>query len=468
MNRSELPITASLIQPTRSRLAKISRRALAPVTLVSGLRLGTHCFRGSASRLSWFCNSGGKSSWLIGAFRIGTIFCLALLSTGAIAQEKTATEDAGKEKNSEDTSVPRVGSVVVAAFEADKELRTLTGELVAVDAIMGQLILDADGKLTVITPNNLKRLEELSTPLVPTPAKELATKALKLMPAGSRSLVTDHFVVCYNTSDVYAHWNADLYEKLYKGFYRFWKEKGVDLKPPRFPLVALIFESDKDYIEYASKEFAGAQNTIGYYHQSTNRLASYDLTGIQGMMPAKAQYTRIDLINHMISRPGAERTIATIIHEACHQISFNSGLQVRLGDSPRWLSEGLAMFFESPDLTSQNGWAGIGKLNKYNFQMLVANSSTRASDLLEKLLADDKYIAESMETGYPEAWGITFYLLKNKPKEFVKYLDGIREMPTGTHSSPKERIELFRGCFGNNLAKIENDYIRFMNKQKLP
>ena len=225
-------------------------------------------------------------------------------------------------------------SVLRVSFEEDKQLQTVTGELVAIDAMMGQLILDADGELTVIAPNALKRVEELSTPLIATPPKELAAKVLTLMPQGSRFIATDHFVVCYNTSEVYARWNSELYERLYKGFYRFWKEKGVELTPPRFPLIALVFESKADYIEYASKEFAGAQNTIGYYHQSTNRLASFDLTGIQGMMPPKAQLLRTELINQIVSRPEAERTIATIVHEACHQIAFNSGLQVRLGDNP--------------------------------------------------------------------------------------------------------------------------------------
>lgn len=125
------------------------------------------------------------------------------------------------------------------------------------------------------------------------------------------------------------------------------------------------------------------------------------------------------------------------------------------------------MFFESPDLTSQSGWAGIGKLNKHNFQKLVANSPSRTNDALELLLLDDKYIAESMDTGYPEAWGLTFYLLKSKPKEFVKYLDSLRSKPPGKLSGPKERIELFRDCFGEDIAKIDKDYIRFMTRQKL-
>ena len=375
--------------------------------------------------------------------------------TNAVAQDKSDAP-----QNS------ALGAVFRVSFEDHKQLRTVTGELVALDPTMGQLILDADGQLTVIAPNELKRAEELTTPLIPTPAKELAAKVLALMPQGSRSIVTEHFAVCYNTSDVYARWNSDLYEKLFKGFYRFWKEKGVELKPPRFPLVAVVFETKEDYIRYASKEFDGSQNTIGYYHQLTNRLASYDLTGIEGLIPPKAQVLKAELINQIVSRPQAERTIATIIHEACHQISFNCGLQVRLGDSPLWVSEGLATFFESPDLTNQNGWGGVGKPNKHNYVNLVKYLPSRSSDSLELLLMDDSRLrsGETMSSSYAEAWGLTFFLLKSKPKQFVSYLDKIREKPPGTRASPKERIELFRQCFGEDLSKIDKEFIRGMQK----
>ena len=210
-----------------------------------------------------------------------SVLIAAWWPTSAFSDDQTSTPDKSF-----------LHSVLRVSYEEDKQLQTVTGELVAIDATMGQLILDADGELTVIAPNALKRVEELASPLIATPPKELAAKVLTLMPQGSRFIATEHFVVCYNTSDVYARWNSELYERLYKGFYRFWKEKGIELTPPRFPLVALVFESKADYIEYASKEFAGAQNTIGYYHQSTNRLASFDLTGIQGMMPPKAQVLR--------------------------------------------------------------------------------------------------------------------------------------------------------------------------------
>ncbi len=414
--------------------------------------------------------------WIVRALWLSSSALLVLSFQCFATDAPTQAESQNGEDNpfvdkpaSEPSDRPLLGSVLRVSFEEDKQLRTTTGELVAIDSKMGQLILDSDGQLTAIAPKDLKRVDELTDKLVPTPAKELAAKVLKIMPPGSRSIVKEHFVVCYNTSDVYAYWNAELYEKLYKGFYRFWKEKGVELNAPRFPLVALIFETQADYIQFAAKEFAGAQNTIGYYHQSTNRLASYDLTGIQGLIPPKAQVMRTELINQIVSRPEGERLIATIIHEVCHQLSFNSGLQVRLGDNPLWVSEGLATFFETPDLSSQNGWGGIGKLNKHNYVNLANYLPSRTNESLELLLLDDNRLrnGDTMASSYAEAWGLTYYLLKSKPKQFASYLESLRKKPPGSRSNPKERIELFRECFGEDLKKIDRDFIRLMQNQNL-
>ena len=65
----------------------------------------------------------------------------------------------------------------------------------------------------------------------------------------------------------------------------------------------------------------------------------------------------------MLARPEAEQSVATIIHEATHQIAFNSGLQTRFADVPLWVSEGMAVFFETPDLQSAKGWRTIGAVN---------------------------------------------------------------------------------------------------------
>ena len=361
-----------------------------------------------------------------------------------------------------------IGRLYRVTFDLENQPQVVTGELVSCNPTEGHLFLDDDGALTAVPPGDLQRLEELppTETLVPTTSKELAAKTLLAMPPGSKFIITDHFVVCYNTSDVYARWNASLYERLYKGFYRFWKEKGFELSPPRFPLVAMVFDDKEAYLKHASSEFDGAENTIGYYHQANNRLASYDLTGIEGILPPNAQVGREELINQILSRPQAERTVATIVHEACHQIAFNSGLQVRLGDNPLWLSEGLAMFFESPDPNSSNGWGGTGKVNRHNLNEFAKYLPNRPEDSLEQLLLHDNRLrsGETLTHAYAESWALTYFLLKSKPKQFVSYLKQLKLKSPGNQSTSKERIELFQACFGEDLVKIDRDFKLFIRK----
>jgi hypothetical protein len=345
------------------------------------------------------------------------------------------------------------------------ESRTLEGELITENATYGTLILTADGELVAISPKvEIESVVELDQPLIPTPADELGNKALQRMPASAKVLKTDHFVVCYDTSETYARWNANLYERMFKGMMRFWKEKGFELEEPRFPLVALIFRNRDDYIAYSKRDFRGGENTFGYYTQTTNRLATFDLTGIEGVLPAGAKVSREELLAEIFSRPEAERQIATILHEACHQIAFNTGLQTRLGDYPLWVSEGIATFFESPDLRSAAGWAGAGKVNPYNLLQLRQYARLRPTDSLRSLLTkDDRFRqTDSSTAAYAEGWGLTFYLLKRKPKEYVAYLRKLGARLPGDPSDPQRRLDDFQDAFGDDLEKLDKDFSRFI------
>jgi hypothetical protein len=351
----------------------------------------------------------------------------------------------------------------------------VVGEKIAQNNKFGLLVLNPDGELIAIPPakpttdgepsiNALESIVELEGTLEPTSAKELARKNLERMPDGSKAIITEHFVICYDTTDVYARWNANLYERMYKGMLRFWKEKGIDLETPRFPMVAMIFRNKEDYVNYSKGDFRGGESTFGYYTQTTNRLATFDLTGIEGMLPPGAQVQKEELITEIFSRPQAERQVATILHEACHQIAFNTGLQRRLGDYPLWLSEGIATFFESPDFSSATGWGGTGKVNWYNLGNLRKYARQRPQDSLMKLLVQDDLLrqGETSAAAYAESWGLTFYLIKRKPKQFVDYLKKLRSRPPGNPSDAKQRLDDFRASFGEDLEKIDKEFIRFI------
>ena len=348
---------------------------------------------------------------------------------------------------------------------ADSDRPNLRGEVLTENPRYGMLVQNPDGELIAIGPNTpIAKIQAIDEPMRPTSAGEIAAKTLALLPAGAKSLSTEHFVVCYDTSETYARWNANLYEKMFKGMLRFWKEKGLELQPPRFPLVALIFRDKADYIEYSKRDFQGGENTFGYYTQTTNRLATFDLTGIEGVLPPGAKIQREDLLAEIFSRPEAERQIATILHEACHQIAFNTGIQTRLGDYPLWLSEGIATFFESADTRSSSGWAGAGRVNAYNLQQIRFYFRNRPPDSLASLLTQDERFrkGDTSAAAYGECWGLTFYLIKKKPKEFVAYLKKLRERPPGNPSDSKQRLDDFLASFGQDLEKLDKDFVRMM------
>ena len=74
----------------------------------------------------------------------------------------------------------------------------------------------------------------------------------------------------------------------------------------------------------------------------------------------------------ILARPEAAGLVATVVHEATHQMAFNCGLHARLAPVPVWVSEGIATYFETPDLRSRTGWRGIGGVNQSmnnNYQM---------------------------------------------------------------------------------------------------
>ena len=123
--------------------------------------------------------------------------------------------------------------------------------------------------------------------------------------------------------------------------------------------MAVVFNDRRSYIAFAQAEVGeAAQSIIGYFSLTTNRMTMYDLTGVEALDHGRKRGTQAE-INQVLSQPDAERTVATIVHEATHQIAFNCGLHTRLSDCPHWFSEGIAIYFEAPDLSSPRGWRNV-------------------------------------------------------------------------------------------------------------
>jgi hypothetical protein len=341
----------------------------------------------------------------------------------------------------------------------------LDGWILAADGENGtRLLVEADGRWHVLTGGDIQKVQETGQPFVPLTLEQASAKLIADLPKGFRTTSTKHYVVAYNTSEAYAKWNASLYERFFRGFFTFWKRLGNEVYEPEFPLTAIVFEKRADYLRYAAAEdVKNAENMIGYYNQLSNRIATYDLTGIEGMIPNGRRVNTLELINTILQQPSAERSVATVVHEAVHQLSYNSGLQTRLADNPVSISEGLAMFFESPDLKSATGWGGIGKINSFNLVAFRNALATNKQFSIARLIQDDSAFHDpaTVGTAYGESWALNYFLIKARSKEYAAYLAEQAKRPPLEPSDPKRRLSDFQRHFGNDTEKLNRDFLKF-------
>ncbi len=202
---------------------------------------------------------------------------------------------------------------------------------------------------------------------------------------------------------------------------------------------------------------------IGYFNMKTNRMTMYDLSGSAGpSQPRKRSSNTLAQINQILAQPEAGWNVATIVHEVTHQIAFNCDLHTRFSDCPRWFSEGVAMFFETPDLTSTKGWSSIGKLNRPRLTQFKSYLAQRPAGSLISLLATDKRLLEpsTSANAYAEAWALTYFLIHKYPRQYLDYARTLSAKKPMRWDDAETRLKDFRQAFGEDLEALDQELVR--------
>ena len=344
----------------------------------------------------------------------------------------------------------------------------VTGQIV-LKAMDGGLLLKArDGVLWTIQPEEQVRETNDDAPFTAMAPQELSESLLQALPEGFSTHQTDHYLICFNTSRTYAEWCGSLFERLYMAFTNFWSRKGFELKDPEFPLVAIVFRDKRSYVEFAKTEVGDAVSSMsGYFSLQTNRMVMYDLTGL-GSSSQGGRSGTMAQISRILAQPDAERTVATIVHEATHQIAFNCGLQARLSDSPLWFSEGIAVYFETPDVNSARGWRKIGSINQPRLVQFHQYLKKRPADSLVTLISDDSRFRDVNQAldAYAEAWALTYFLIRQYPQQYVAYLKQLSQKSPMVWDEPSTRLAEFKQHFGDDLKKLDTEFVRYMQRAR--
>lgn len=235
------------------------------------------------------------------------------------------------------------------------------------------------------------------------------------------------------------HW-AERFERLYRSFRHYFQVRGMRLSDPPYPLVAVVFANQQDYLRYAASIGEPVRpDFLGHYSRKTNRVYLFD---------------------------SSDESAATILHEAAHQAAFNTGAHGRFHATPRWLAEGLAMMFETPGV-----WQATANSTRRDrilpgrladFRRWAA--AGRSSDSLRAMLADDQFFARAPRAAYAQAWTFSFYLCETRPREYASYLARTAARPDFERYSPDERLADFTAVFGSDLQLLDAQFLRYVER----
>jgi hypothetical protein len=329
---------------------------------------------------------------------------------------------------------------------------------IVVEAADGGMLLELDDQRYRLVPPGGVAGRRAGPPRAAAESpRAFGQRVLAELPAGFSLLTTRHYVVCFDTSRDYAQWCAALFERLHETFGNFWSQAGLEIVDPPRPLVVVIFADRAAYERHAAGDLgAAADRVVGYYNLMSNRVTTFDLTGTDGLA---AGATRPGgAAAEIMASPAAAGLVSTLVHEATHQMAFNCGMHRRLAPVPLWVSEGIATYFETPDLAADRGWRGVGAPNRSRLDQFLAGY--REGDIAAIVAADDRFRdADRPLDAYAAAWALTRHLTESKKAAFIAYLrDQAAKQPLAEESAA-DRTRAFEAAFGGSVAALEKDVV---------
>jgi hypothetical protein len=129
----------------------------------------------------------------------------------------------------------------------------------------------------------------------------------------------------------------------------------------------------------------------------------------------------------------------------------------------------MAMYFETPDLSTKTGWGTAGVVNDLRLgQFREFAGQRRQPDSLVTLISSDARFtdAEQMADAYAEAWALSHFLIRTKKEAYVKYLGMLAGKSRLVWNAPEERLQEFRAAFGDDLTKLNDDLLKHVRKLK--
>ena len=274
----------------------------------------------------------------------------------------------------------------------------------------------------VQTPAGVKGTAKEKSSLAPplTPEAEFAAVRDKLDQARIGPLNTvhsSHYAAIGDAPKAFIATILDDCEQLDADYQRYFDSLGFHVHQADRPLIVIMFRDDRSFGKFfrlpsllEAAEKGRAVQPAGIYDKTTNVLHVFDWRNVP--MEPRASH----------------RNIETLAHEGTHQLSFNTGLLNRAGDTPLCFVEGLGTHAEPRKTT---GPSDFGRLNLRRMDDLARIQRRVPWIPVRELIANDSVLragnAARIMLGYAQSWVLVHYLIKEPAvlPRFRKYLQAI-------------------------------------------
>ncbi len=333
----------------------------------------------------------------------------------------------------------------------------------------------------------------------------------RILPGRFQVARSAHIVLLHQSSEKEAADQVERLERVFRTYYLEFASQGLDLAVPLSRLVSVWFAERDDYLAFLRNERAGAfLSTRGYHHPTRGIVLSYDARSDENQrragkallakrahlaeferrideMPASARLrigingatakvlrkaeAKIELARlrrdadreELLLRLSRRRlNEAVAAHELTHQLVAVSRLAPRHDDFPQWLHEGLAMQFEA---VRGGEWAGLGEPADLR---LLDYRSIHPEPALVPLLHDAGLGRGYRRDPYAAAWALVYFLRRERPAEFLAFLDRLRLPNAEANPGTDGQVAAFRAVFGADLETLESSWHRAISSLPKP
>jgi len=296
-------------------------------------------------------------------------------------------------------------------------------------------LLGRDGMLYTFDPRAARNSLRTANRFVPYDSGEMRMRLRAEFGKSYRIGATQHFVVVH-PDGAWNKWPEHL-ESLFRRFVQAVRVRGFTIHEPPALLAAVIFRNQADYFAYAASQGTEVQpGLLGHYDPESNRIFLFDATGAA----AGGDW---------------EGNRSTLVHEAVHQTAYNIGVHRRFAEQPRWLVEGLAMVFESPQ--AWNGSAGDagGRVHAGRLADFRAREAERPADWALRLVASDQGFQTDAQAAYAEAWALSFYLSERRPHNYARLLRRAADREAFATYKSAQRVNDFTAEMGSDWTMLD-------------